>query len=58
MIRVWFGLADLQTKLSGLGLDDCTEDEDEEASNRYIKGQSMLRDKETGKTLNIFLLLD
>jgi hypothetical protein len=36
MIRVWFGLADLQTKLAGLGLDDCAEEE-EEASNRYTR---------------------
>ena len=32
MLMVWFGLADIQTKMAGLGLADNTEDE--EALNR------------------------
>ena len=39
MVRVWFGLADRQTRLAGLGLEDNAE-EDEEVSNGYFISES------------------
>ena len=41
MMMVWFGLADIQTKLAGLGLADSMQEGEEEnrtVSNRYRVG--------------------
>ena len=41
MMMVWFGLADIQTKLAGLGLADSMQEGEEEnrtVSNRYREG--------------------